>query len=320
MKERSIPLLAVDGGGTKCLAVFTDRQGKIEGTGRGGSCNYQTTGKEAAVDELVRAMKIAKEELGEPPVADEALRVECAVFGMAGLDTGYDRQIIEGLVREALSRAEIRAERVVVENDGLAALLGATDGKPGVLLIAGTGSIVYGVNGQGRSARAGGWGYRVGDEGSAYWIGKQALTAILQTLDGRQGPTSLARRVLPYLDLRSEEELYNWVYSADYRVDTVAELSLLVSDSAREGDASSLRILEAAADELFYGGLAVIEKLGMKDTSFTLILQGGVLQNNEFVRSTLTKKLREFAPSCNLEEIKKEPIYGVIAQGLSLLP
>lgn len=155
MKGRSIPLLAVDGGGTKCLAVFTDRQGKIEGTGRGGSCNYQTTGKEAAVDELVRAMKIAREDLTEPPAPDETLRVECAVFGMAGLDTGYDRQIIEGLVREALSRAEIQADRVVVENDGLAALLGATDGKPGVLLIAGTGSIVYGVNGQGRSARAG---------------------------------------------------------------------------------------------------------------------------------------------------------------------
>ncbi|MVP00524.1 N-acetylglucosamine kinase [Paenibacillus lutrae] len=355
MTGPAIPLLAVDGGGTKCLAVFTDEEGTVIGTGRSGSVNYQTTSAESAAKELVRAIHAARQELqssgkdelqdgvvqagtrqtegegasgaqGKPAnPADPAeelqpLEVACAVFGMAGLDTEHDREMIESFVKEALVKAGITARRIVIENDGLAALLGATDGRPGILLIAGTGSIVYGINDYGRSARAGGWGYRVGDEGSGYWIGKQALIAVLRSLDGRQGPTALTDAVMPFLGLRSEEELYNWVYSAEYRVDTVARLARLVSEAEQEGDPAARSILEAGAEELFHAARAVIERLDMRAIPFTLILQGGVLQNNMFMRSRLTNQLQDFAPSCNLEEVKREPIYGVITQGLSLLP
>ncbi|WP_068774064.1 N-acetylglucosamine kinase [Paenibacillus sp. FJAT-26967] len=357
MTGPAIPLLAVDGGGTKCLAVFTDEEGTVIGTGRSGSVNYQTTSAESAASELVQAIHAARKQLqssrqgapqdeigqagtrqieGEggdvtgtlaglsnpdnPAEELQTLEVACAVFGMAGLDTEHDREMIEAFVKEALVKAGIRARRIVIENDGLAALLGATDGKPGILLIAGTGSIVYGINDYGRSARAGGWGYRVGDEGSGYWIGKQALIAVLQSLDGRRGPTALTDAVMPFLGLRSEEELYNWVYSTEYRVDTVARLARLVSEAEQGGDPAARSILEAGADELFHAARAVIERLDMRAMPFTLILQGGVLQNNMFMRSRLTNQLQDFAPSCNLEEVKREPIYGVITQGLSLLP
>ncbi|MCG6197790.1 N-acetylglucosamine kinase, partial [Anoxybacillus sp. LAT_38] len=75
-----------------------------------------------------------------------AWEVECAVFGLAGLDTEHDRQVITGMVRDVLEMLRIRVRHLIVENDGFAALLGATNGEPGILVIAGTGSIAFGVN------------------------------------------------------------------------------------------------------------------------------------------------------------------------------
>ncbi|MCJ8014126.1 N-acetylglucosamine kinase [Paenibacillus sp. KQZ6P-2] len=364
MMTARVPLLAVDGGGTKCLAVFADTTGQMLATGRAGSCNYQGTSREAAALELTRAIQAAKHQLsvsaaggsellkpgveesqpphigvagnqmpkfGVTPVSfapqeaanmtekEEPLHVGCAVFGLAGLDTDYDRQVIEEFVREALARTHVTADRIVVENDGVAALIGATGGAPGILIIAGTGSIVYGINNKGESARAGGWGHRVGDEGSGYWIAKQAINAVLRGFDRREGRTVLTDKLLHHLGLRTEEELFNWVYSAEYSVDKAAELSKLVSEAEQEGDETARLILEMAADELFLGVLSVMERLGMITAAFTVVLQGGVLQNNPFVRSRLTDKFRAISPLAKIDEAKKEPIYGVIAQGLQLL-
>lgn len=343
MKGKAIPLLAVDGGGTKCLAVFVDTAGRMLATGRSGSCNYQGVGAEAAALELTRAIQAAKRQLGAAsadrsklpePAANsdssvlketnstpegEALHVACAVFGLAGLDTDHDRQVIEELVREALVHARVQADRIVIENDGVAALLGATSGAPGILIIAGTGSIVYGINEAGESSRAGGWGHRVGDEGSGYWIAKQAITAVLRGFDGRGTRTALADKLLNHLGLQTEEELFNWVYSAEYSVDKAAELSRFVSEAEREGDESARSILKAAADELFLGARSVMERLGMASSAFMVVLQGGVLQNNTLVRNRLADNFREVAPLVRIDEVKKEPIYGVIARGQRLL-
>lgn len=344
MMAARVPLLALDGGGTKCLAVFADMEGRMLASGRAGSCNYQGTGREAAALELTRAIREAKRQLaasaaerGEAPLEsgaasassarkeregiaeDGPLDVSCAVFGVAGLDTGHDRQVIEGMVREALACARVTADRVVVENDGVAALLGATGGAPGILVIAGTGSIVHGINDQGQSARASGWGHRVGDEGSGYWIGQQAIRAALRGFDGRGVPTALTGKLLRHLGLRNEEELFNWAYSSEYSVDKTAELAKLAGEAEQEGDEAARLILETAADELFLGARSVMDRLGMAAAPFTVILQGGVLQNNPFVRNRLADSFRSVSPLAQIDEAKKEPIYGVIAQGLRLL-
>ncbi|MEC0373088.1 BadF/BadG/BcrA/BcrD ATPase family protein [Paenibacillus chibensis] len=341
MNPAMIPLLAVDGGGTKCLAVFADAEGRMLASGRAGSCNYQGVGREAAARELTRAIREAKRQLAvgkrdassassrvvppteHTPAAEEdgPLQVACAVFGLAGLDTAYDRRIIEELVHEALASTQVQADRVVVDNDGVAALLGASGGDPGILIIAGTGSIVYGINAKGDSARAGGWGHRVGDEGSGYWIGKQGIRAVLRGYDGRGVATSLTAKLLQHLKLHNEEELFNWAYSAAYSVDKTAELSKLVDEAAQEGDAPARRILESAADELFLGAQAVMQKLGLSEDEapFAVILQGGVLQHNLVVRSRLAERIAAFSPLARVDEAKREPIYGVIGQGRLLL-
>ncbi|MCK9905219.1 hypothetical protein MXD63_35165, partial [Frankia sp. Cpl3] len=238
MERLTIPLLAVDGGGTKCQVVFADRQRNIRGSGRAGACNYQGSGTKSAALELTKGINAAVLELKQALGASQAeeIEVECAVFGMAGLDTEHDRSIIFAMVQQVLQQLKIRVKQLLVENDGLAVLLGATNGEPGVLVIAGTGSIAYGINHAGISARAGGWGHRVGDEGSGYWLGKQAITAILQAADGRGKPTSLHKWILPHLGLQHPEELFNWSYGPCYSVEKVGELSRFVSLAAADGD------------------------------------------------------------------------------------
>lgn len=319
MSVKKIPFLAVDGGGTKSLCYFFDRHGYIRGQGRSGSCNYQGVGKEAAVRELIHAIRNALEDgklEGNGEVGETELETDCAALGIAGLDTEYDRSIILELVEEALQHLRIRAKRLIIENDGFAALLGATNGQPGILMIAGTGSIVYGVNDQGEVARAGGWGHRVGDEGSGYWIGKQAIIHILKTMDGRVAPNKLAEHILPYLDLKDPEDLFNWTYNSSYSVEKVAELSSLVSQAHSQGDQVAQSIMIQAAEQLFTCAKAVIERINLYRQPFQIILQGGVLQNNAFVREYVTNQFNTFAPSGQIENKNKEPIYGMMALAL----
>lgn len=324
-----IPLLAVDGGGTKCLAVLVDRTGQEVGAGRSGSCNYQGIGEEAACRELAAAIRLAMEDAAarrewadlsgvsaDGPVEWE---VECAVFGIAGLDTEHDRQVITGMVRRVLAQLGIRVGHLIVENDGFAALLGATGGKPGILVIAGTGSIAFGVNSAQETARAGGWGHRVGDEGSGYWIGKQAIMAVLKAADGRGEPTVLKELLLPFAGLKQVEDLANWTYSPLYSVDKVGELSPLVSQAADAGDRVAASILRQAGEELFQAARAVIDRLNMKSMPFHMILQGGVLQNDERVRSIVVNSVREYAAHVVIDHAQNDPIFGVISKGLAFL-
>lgn len=321
MRAVRIPLLAVDGGGTKCLAVFMDQTRKVVGTGRSGSCNYQGIGVEAAVRELKAAIQHAQEQVfaddesRDLNTSDTVWEIECAVLGIAGLDTEYDRQVITGIVQEVLEQLAIKVQHLVVENDGFAALLGATGGQPGVLVIAGTGSIAYGVNEKQDTARSGGWGHRVGDEGSGYWIGKQAITAVLKAADGRGKKTTLTELVLPFVGLKQVDELFNWTYSPHYSIEKVGELSVLVSQAADAGDEVAVSILQSAGEELYLAAAAVIDQLGMKEERFQMILQGGVLQNDERVRRSIMAKMSHYAPRVVYEQAQHDPIYGVIAQG-----
>ncbi|GAA4716482.1 N-acetylglucosamine kinase [Brevibacillus fulvus] len=319
----SIPLLAVDGGGTKCQAVFVDQGKRIVASGLGGSCNYHGSGREAAAAELYKSILATIEDWKRRQgyAVNEAvcLRIECAFMGLAGLDTKHDRQIIEAMVKEVVAKLPVQIDQLVVENDGLAALLGATQGKAGILAIAGTGSITFGINSQGVSARAGGWGHRVGDEGSGYWIGKQAITAILQAADGRAQPTGLDQYILPHLGLNDVEELFDWVYSSRYSIEQVAELARLVSQAALSGDAVAKQLLCRAGEQLFFCLRAVIDRLGLRQEDYVYFLQGGVLQNEQLVRDIVMQRITGYSPNAREGLTEKEPIAAIINAGLSRL-
>ncbi|MGG1442515.1 BadF/BadG/BcrA/BcrD ATPase family protein [Brevibacillus laterosporus] len=325
MNQWHIPLLAVDGGGTKSLAMLLTYNQQVLGTGRAGSCNYHGKGVEPATYELKMAIRRAMNEAMPPQLQDHSqtnasLHVDCAVFGLAGLDTSYDRAIILKLVNQVLFDLNIQIKQLVVENDCVAALIGATGGKPGILAIAGTGSIVCGIGTDGKRGRVGGWGHLVGDEGSGYWIGNQALTAIFRASDGRSDTTLLTDEVLAYLQMDDVEQLFHWVYNEKtYSVDRVGELSRLVSKAAQQGDQTAHKILEKAADELFTGIKTVMDQLDLQEQACPIILQGGVLKHEPLVRQRLIQLISEHAPKAIVDDNEQEPIKGVIAMGFSAM-
>ncbi|SFJ69476.1 N-acetylglucosamine kinase [Thermoflavimicrobium dichotomicum] len=321
MNALRIPLLAVDGGGTKSLAIFMNMEEQILGQGQAGSCNYQGVGKHTAAKSLISCLKeaIADFERKQKPESFSSIEVECAVFGMAGLDTKQDRQVILEMIREVLQEVQIHPRHLWVENDGFATLLGETEGKPGILIIAGTGSIVYGVNEEGIYARTSGWGHRIGDEGSGYWIGKQAVTAILRAEDGRGKKTRLGDWIFPHIGATSGEELVNWVYGPQYSIEKMAELAPFVYQAYQAGDEVAQEILQKASEELFIAARAVIHQLQLVEKPFQIILQGGILKHIDFVRQSLIQQLQDYVPLAEIDLGKRDPISGIITKGLSYL-
>jgi len=168
--------------------VVIDSSGRALSRGIGGPSNPLTAGFDEAAEAITAAVEAAAEEAGV-----EAFSAAC--LGIAGTDRPSGRDALMGML-------EIPSGRVRIVTDAVAALAGATGGGPGVIVISGTGSIAYGVDSEGGTARAGGWGWMVDDEGSGYDIGRKAMAAALRAHDGRGEPTTLADKVKSVLGLR----------------------------------------------------------------------------------------------------------------------
>jgi N-acetylglucosamine kinase-like BadF-type ATPase len=155
--------------------------------------------------------------------------------------------------REILAEL-IAADRLEVVSDAEVALAGATGGAPGVVVIAGTGSMALARDAEGRTARAGGWGYLFGDEGGAFDIVRQALRAILRAEEGWGPPTTLRENLLTAGSAAGANELMHLFYTAAWPRERIAALALLVEDAAEAGDEVARRILADAGGAL--AGLA----------------------------------------------------------------
>lgn len=316
MNRSSIELLAVDGGATKTRAVLVEADGTILGEGDAGASNYQVVGakeaKIALVDAVLAAFKDAKIDAGG------AVFVEKAVFALAGIDTSKDEKVVTGVVQQAVAALSIEIGSLLVENDCLSALLGATQNHAGVLSIAGTGSIVFAHNGNNRIVRSGGWGHRLGDEGSGYWIGKQAIAAVLKMEDGRGEETLLSKLILEKFNFNKIEDLYNWTYSDSYSVDEVGALAAVVDEAFQLGDEVSKRILDAAVDELFLLIDTAIERAGIQEDEFDVIFQGGVFHHNHYIKNQVCQRIQQSKTKVKIRTSTEEPIRNIIKRGLVL--
>src|SRR5205085_10696076 len=158
--------------------------------GAGGPGNFQAAGEDAARESIKAAIDAALTAALDGPVPRE--QVAAVAAGLAGMHVPADYERFTALVGRLLS-----AGRVRIYNDGAVALAAATGGREGIVVVAGTGSIAYGADRSGRSLRSGGWGYIIGDEGSAYAIARQALRAASCTGDGPAPPPTPVRALTP---------------------------------------------------------------------------------------------------------------------------
>jgi len=299
--------LGIDGGGTNCRAAIVDHEGKLLGEGQADAANLLRVGLDNAVANIKKAVHQACAHAGIV-----AAQITAACIGLAGVSQpGYHQQMLEAL-KKALPIPDIS-----LETDARVALAGATDNAPGVVIIAGTGSISCGINARGHFARAGGWGPIMGDEGSGSYIGRRALEAVMMDWDHRGKPTSMREPVLKHFGVSSPPELTTVIYdsSAKEKGDVparIAQLSRVAVKAAQEGDLVAQDILTAAAKELAKTTIAVIKQLRMEQDTFRIAYVGGVFEAGELILKPLREEIQKIAPNAEIAPPLDSPVIGAV--------
>jgi N-acetylglucosamine kinase-like BadF-type ATPase len=299
-------VLGIDAGGTKTVCYLADADGHIVGEGRGGGANLQAQG-ELEVEKVLHA--VIEQALGEASFSPAAVCI-----GIAGVDRAEENHTVRGIIR----RLGFRSHTLVV-NDALVALVAGVGDNPGLVLIAGTGSIAYGVNQAGYAARAGGWGYVLADEGSGYWIGREALAAVMRASDGRGPKTRLTSLVLEHFNLSHAAGLVREVYDKGLRQRAVAALGPIVERARAEGDVVASEILRAASGELSRAVASVVERLQMRGDAFGIVLAGSMFRLIPWLADDVTRRLAEVAPRATAAALEVEPAIGAVHLALKEL-
>lgn len=298
--------LGIDGGGTKTRAVLIDsRSCEIARTVSGPS-NYHSVGRTAAQASLGQAIHQVLTIAGRT-LAD----VQAIGLGLAGVARPSDHQILRDILAEIAS-----GPHMLITHDAEAALVGGVGCRAdavcphGIVLIAGTGAMAYGVNARGQSRRADGWGYLLGDDGSAYWIGREGLRAIARACDGRGRQTALQDLILADLKLGDCSGLVSRVYAQDFDVPHVAAIAPLVEQAARQGDAVASDILQQAGRRLGCTLCTLVRELEMAHETFDVVLTGGVLFSEGLVWDVVVAALYKAAPHASAIEPRHDAAFG----------
>jgi N-acetylglucosamine kinase-like BadF-type ATPase len=289
--------VGVDGGGTKTLAVMTDEDNHVLGEGAAGPSNPLRVGIANAAAAIREAIERA--------CADAQVRKNDIVAAEIGL-AGARRTELRARMEDALSNLEIRELEVVGDAD--IALFGATDGQPGVIVIAGTGSICCGINARGKRVCAGGWGPMAGDEGGGAWIARRALQAVAHAADGRGQETSLTGAACAYFHVSIPDDLSTAIYAPTMTNERISGFAKHVIEAARAKDRLARRIVADAGTELGIAASAVIRNLKMERERFQVAYVGGVFAAGDLVLETLREEVRRVAPKSYLEPPRLSPV------------
>lgn len=290
-------VLGVDGGGTKTHAVILDLNLNVLGEGVAGPSNPLRVGVVNAATAIRNAVDKACDAAG--------LRRTDLLAAEIGL-AGVRRQELRARMRESLKGLAIRD--LVVVGDSDIALYAATQGAPGLVVIAGTGSICCGINARGKQACAGGWGPLAGDEGGGAWIARRGLRAIAYASDGRGPATSLSAAAGKYFRVSNPIDLSTAIYAPSITNEYLAGFGKFVIQAAKAKDRVARQILVEAGKELGVAAAAVIRNLKLERETFPVGYVGGVFAaSGELVLSHLREALLEIAPRAFLTPPKFSP-------------
>jgi len=284
-------VVGVDGGGTKTEAVIMDSDLRVIGEGRSGPSNplrVGVTSAAAAVREAIdNACASAKVRRSD---------VESAEVGLAGAR----KHEIRERMREVLLALGIRDIEVVTDAD--IALYGATDGAPGIVVIAGTGSNCCGINSRGKQFCAGGWGPLAGDEGAGAWIARQALRAVAYASDGRGPETLLTEFACNYFHVSTADDLTTAIYAPTITNERIAGFGKDVVEAAKRKDPVATQIILDGGKELGVAAVAVIRNLQMERERFQIAFVGGVFRaSGEIIIKPLKAEVAKVAPRAYYE-------------------
>lgn len=295
-------VLAVDGGQSSTLALAATADGRIVGSGRAGPSNHiHEPGGMARLENALR-QSIAQALAQAQQPADA---VVSACLGMTGAPDEA-----RSFAQQLLPRASVQAHY-----DMVTALAGASAARPGVVVIAGTGSVAYGRLADGREAKAGGWGYIMGDEGSGYDIGRAALRAATQASDGRAQPTLLVQAIPEHFRLADLRAVHRAIYAGEIDRPQIAGLAQVAASAAADGDAPARALLRDAGHQLARGALAVAARLGGPAAGLTTVYPtGGVFKAGELVAAAFREAVE--AGALRVEPAAFSPAVGALLLAL----
>lgn len=229
--------LGVDGGQSHTEAVVADENGFVLGRGSGGASNHaeHPGGRERLRNAILESAGKALQTADLPAI--ERIVFASAHFGMTG-GADFKKEIIGEI---------IRAEYLTVEHDAPTALFGATAGTPGIVVISGTGAVVYGENESGETAQIGGLGYLFSDEGSGFWLAAQTVRLAIKEQDGLIAPAGLEKLVLDFFGRKKIREVTNDFYFAKISRDDLARFARAAADAAAAGNITIQNQIESGA-------------------------------------------------------------------------
>lgn len=298
-------LLGVDGGGTKTQAAICDESGRVLGVGLAGASGIDSVGADAATVSIGAAVKAARDQAGLPDAPFASV-----FFGMAGVVSEEDRDI----VREVARRLQL-GDAIHVDHDIRIALAGGLAGRPGIALIAGTGSSCFGMNAAGVRWQAGGWGHLISDEGSSYWFGWNAIRLAAGAGDGRW-QTALYAPVMRQLGISSVADLHQRLYTQGIGKAEIAGFAPLVMAAAAEGDAQAQALIRQGVHELALMVTAVARNLGWAVASCEVTLTGGLWRAGEVVLAPFHAALAEMLPQARVVTPELPPVLGACVLAL----
>lgn len=299
--------LGIDGGGSKTTCAVGD-ESSILATATAGPSNITRVGEGRARESLQRAIRQACAAAGIDPG-----QVKRTCIGAAGAGRHDIADALHKIV------AEVVAGEVEVIGDMEIALEAAFGDGPGVIVIAGTGSIAYGRDEKGRTARAGGWGFGISDEGSAHWIGRETVRHLLREIDEKlddDRAEAIAQQMPLFAEIRSEwklQSLDELCRTANAAPD-FAELFPAVLRAEENGDKLAKQILYDAASELARLAEIVVRRLFGKrlPTEIAISVAGGVFQHSEHVRQVFEKEFSKPDRRLPMKSHVVEPVNGAL--------
>lgn len=295
-------LAGIDGGGTKTHCCITDSEANLIDQFFGSASNFQIIGIDNAVKNITGLIENSCKK-----TAINYDDLAAVLIGTAGAGRRPDAEKLERALIDYFNLKEISFNKFFVESDARIALEGAFSGRPGLILISGTGSIIFGKDSNENIYRAGGFGRFIGDEGSGYSIGRNALISAAKEFDGRDSETLITKILSEKFNIKSAEILIREVYQNNF---DIASAATAVLEAAEQNDAAALKIIDKESDELLLHISAMIKKIDKPDLEISLM--GGLLKEKNFFSKKLIEKIIENFPELKIKEPEMSPAMGAI--------
>lgn len=310
-------VIGMDGGGTKTAAIIAALDGTIVAEHVAGPSNFQIIGVETAAQTIFSLISECCRSVPCTPA-----QIQAVTLGLTGAGRVADqKRMADGLKKYALAQG-VKLKKVIVDSDARIALEGAFKGAPGIILIAGTGSIAFGKDAAGAIHRVGGWGRILGDEGSGFYIGRSGLTAVTRFIDGRGNKTLLTKLVAERFNLNDQAEIITAVYKNNFDVASIAPLVL--EAASKKDEVSRLIIVQAAAELTDHIGslAAMLTPSSRKKVKAKIPVSfiGGLIANDTLLRRMLIMQLAAELPHIHIAEPMSPPAYGAVVMSLASLP